>query len=46
MVAEHSRETVDFDEFVTDYDIPRWRVRRIAISISHDDELESKILLN
>lgn len=43
---KHSRETLDFDEFATNYDIPRYRVRRIAIKMSHDDDLESKILLN
>jgi hypothetical protein len=46
MEAEHSRETLDFDEFASDYSLPRWRVRRISIKMSHYDGLESKVLLD
>jgi hypothetical protein len=46
MAPEHSRETLDFDEFVAGYSgaVPQWKARRLAISMSHSDTITTKIL--
>jgi hypothetical protein len=43
---KHSRETLDFEEFAAKHSdsVPRWQARRLAISMSHSDTFETKIL--
>jgi hypothetical protein len=47
-MAEHSRETLDFQQFADEYcdkhDVPVWKARRMSISLSHSDNVETKIL--
>jgi hypothetical protein len=36
---KHSTETLDFDDFFAGYSgaVPRWKARRLAVSMSHSD---------
>ena len=42
---KHGKETIDFDEFAADFSIPRWKARRLTVSMSHNENVETKIIL-
>jgi len=39
--------TLNMTEHMAEYEdsLPRWQIRRIAVSLSHSDTIETKILL-
>jgi hypothetical protein len=45
----HARtdSTLDINDWLDSYadDVPRWKGRRLAISMSHDENISTKILL-
>lgn len=44
---KHSTELIQFDDYAEKFKkkgVPRWKARRVAVSMSHSDTVETKII--